>query len=873
MVFLALVLVLLPVGVCSLLPDPECAVSKPLPILHDYYYTGDLIIPVVISQLLLIYEDIDFTKDPNQLFFEYISGVTQFYQHILAVEFAVKEINENLQILPNVTVGFHIYNNNFHPIWTYLATMKLLSTRDRVVPNFKCDTQKILPAVIAGPNSNICFHMSCILSIYKIAQITYSSATEENDQNGAAFFHWMFPNGNKQYRGLLNLLLHFSWFWIGVIYDEVESLEKFVLELLPLFSQNGICTDIIEKLPTKSFQNGVTEGITDWTVTFQHVFSSTATAMIFHGEVQSMSYLRTMEHLFKFEGTSVQDKRKVWIMTGEIDFTSSLYQRSMGIHFLHGALSLTLNSKEVLGFRQFLQTRSHTSEKRDGFVTAFWQEAFNCSFSTSALDELDENICTGEEKLETLPSSVFEMSMFIHSYAIYNTVYALTYAFHAMHSSPSKRRAVMTGGRRSILTPQSWQISHYLRSRSFNNSAGEFSIDQNGEVVGGYDIINWVTFPNLSFLRIKVGYVDLQDSTGVSFNIDEDAIEWPSIFNQTRPLSLCNDHCSPGYRRVEVEGKPYCCYDCLPCPEGEISTQTDVDRCFPCQEGYYANKDHDLCLRKVVTFLSYEEPLGIGLATSAIVLSFMTALVSAIFVKYHNTPIVKVNNRMLSYTLLISLLLSFLCTLLFIGRPQKMTCLLRQTAFGIVFSVVISCLLAKTTTVVIAFMANKPGSTMNKWMGKRLATSIVLSCSLTQAMICTLWLATSPPFPDSDTESHTQNSVLECNEGSDMFYCVLGFMGFLAIICLNVAFLARKLPDSFNEAKFITFSMLLFCSVWLTFVPTYLSTKGKYTVAVEIFSILASSAGLLSFIFSPKCYIILFRPEQNKREQLMKRKG
>nr|XP_060638910.1 vomeronasal type-2 receptor 26-like [Anolis sagrei ordinatus] len=835
-VFMTLVLVLLPVGACKILPVPKCAVSKHLPILYDYYHSGDLIIPGVLSQLHITYEERNFRKEPNQLSIEEVSY--------------------------------------FYPSWTYLATMKLLSTWDRFVPNYKCDEQKSLPAVIGGPNSNICSHMADILGIYKIAQLIYSSAPEENDKNNAAFFHWMFPNGNKQYLGLLQLLLHFRWTWIGVIYENVESLQTFVLKLLPLFSQNGVCFDIIEKLPDWSLTNDATEMITNWVVIFKLVFDSTASVMIFHGELQSMAKLRTVENFLKFEGIPLQDKGKLWIMTGDTDFTSSLFHRSMGIQFLHGALSFITHSEEVLGFRQFLQTRNHTSEKGDGFVRPFWEEAFNCLFSGPAIDELYENICTGDEKLATLPSSVFEMSMTSHSYAIYNAVYALTHAFHAMHSSPSNRRTAMTGRRESMLTQQSWQIPHYLRSLSFNNSVGEVSFDQNGEVVGGYDIVNWVTFPNMSFLRVKVGSVTSQASTDILLTIDEDAIEWPSRFNQTCPRSLCNDNCPSGYRRAKKEGKPYCCYDCLPCPKGEISNQADMDSCSQCQRGYYPNKNQDLCIPKVIIFLSYTEPLGIGLATSAVALSFITALVLAIFVKYHNTPIVKVNNRMLSYTLLISLLLSFLCTLLFIGQPQKMTCLLRQTAFGIVFSVVISCLLAKTITVVVAFMANKPGSKLKKLIGKRLAISIILLCSFTQVMICTLNLATAPPFPDSDTDSFIQNNVLECNEGSGMMlYCVLGFMGFLAIISFIVAFLAQKLPDSFNEAKFITFSMLLFCSVWFTFVPTYLSSKGKYMVAVEIFSVLASSAGLLGFVFFPKCYIIIFRPEQNKREQLMKRKG
>ena len=291
-----------------------------------------------------------------------------------------------------------------------------------------------------------------------------------------------------------------------------------------------------------------------------------------------------------------------------------------------------------------------------------------------------------------------------------------------------------------------------------------------------------------------------------------------------------------------------------------------------CPDSHYANTEKNYCLKKAVSFLAYEDLLGMILASIALCLSALTVFVIGIFVKHRDTPIVKANNQALSYILLITLTFCFLCSLTFIGQPNKNTCILQQTTFGVAFTAALATVLAKAITVVIAFKATFPGRIVRWLMISRGPNYIIPICTLIQLLLCGIWMATSPPFIDQDAHTEHGHIIILCNKGSAVaFHSVLGYLCLMALGSYAMAFLSRNLPDTFNESKFLSFSMLVFFCVWVTFLPVYHSTKGKVMVAMEVFCILASSTALFAFIFGPKCYIILLRPDKNTFNHIRKK--
>ncbi|XP_015227466.1 PREDICTED: extracellular calcium-sensing receptor-like [Cyprinodon variegatus] len=412
-------------------------------------------------------------------------------------------------------------------------------------------------------------------------------------------------------------------------------------------------------------------------------------------------------------------------------------------------------------------------------------------------------------------------------------------------------------------------LLYHLKKGNFTNQFQErVYFDTKGEPVPLYDIVNWQKDSKGKIRFVKVGDYDGSAPQAQQLRINESTIVWTGGLLQV-PVSQCSAPCPPGSRQARRPGRPHCCFDCLPCADGEISNKSGSTECIKCPDYYWSDKDKVKCVAGIEEFLSFSETMGIILVVLTLLGVILTIIITVIFHCFRTTPIVKANNSEISFLLLLSLKLCFLCSLVFIGQPSAWTCMLRQAAFGISFVICLSCLLVKTVVVLLAFRANIPSSKGPKLFGPSQQRTMIFCTTTPQICLCVGWLLGAPPFPIRNLtyQASYGKIILECKEPWPLgFYLLLSYIGLLAFLCLLLAFLGRKLPDTFNEAKLITFSMLIFWAVWLCFIPAYVSSPGKFSVAVEIFAILASSFGLLLCIFLPKCYIILLHPERNTRK-------
>uniref|UniRef100_A0A8C8TNV7 Vomeronasal type-2 receptor 116-like n=1 Tax=Peromyscus maniculatus bairdii TaxID=230844 RepID=A0A8C8TNV7_PERMB len=774
----------------------------------------------------------------------------KIYHLVLALVFAIEEINRNPHLLPNISLGFDFYNVPYSEKNILMNPLIWLTGLSSPYCNYNCIKKRKSTAAITGPSWAKSAHIGTLLQLYKFPQLTVGPFDSIfNDQGQFTSLYQMAPKGKSLSLAMVSLMLHFGWTWIGLLIPDDHRGTQFLSDIRENMEKNQVCIAFVEMM-----QSSWTSFPEKYWKIIGIIQESLANIIIIYGDNDSLQGL--MRNL----GQQILT-RKVWVMTSQWDVTN------IADYFLldsfHGSLIFSQHHEQVIEFKNFIQTVNPYKYPEDNYLPKLWFLFFECSFS-----ELDCHLlenCQANASLEFLPRHIFDMAMNEDSYNTYKAVYTVAQSLHEM-SLQQVQMQPFGNGERMMFFP--WQLHPFLRNIYLG---GNMALEWKQKSDYKYDILNFWNFPKGLGLKVQVGTFLPNAPLGQQLSLSEQMIQWPKIYSEL-PKSVCSESCGPGFRKVSLEGKAVCCYDCTPCADNEISNETDMEKCMKCPESHYANTEKKYCLQKAVRFLHHKDPLGMSLTTIALCFSVLTTVVLGLFVKHRDTPIVKANNRTLSYMLLITLTVCFLCSLLFIGRPNTTTCILQQITFGGAFTVALATVLAKAITVLIAFKVTFPRRVVRWLIVSKTPNFIIPICSLGHIVLCGIWLGTSPPFLDKDVRTEPGHIILVCNKGSDFaFHSILGYLCSLALGSYTVAFLSRNLPDTFNEAKFLSFSMLVFFCVWVTFLPVYHSTKGKVMVAMEVFSILASSAALLGFIFVPKCYIILIRPDKNSFHHIRNR--
>ncbi|XP_027136149.1 extracellular calcium-sensing receptor [Larimichthys crocea] len=762
------------------------------------------------------------------------------FQYTQAMRFAIEEINNNTDLLPGITLGYKIYDACTSIARGMRVALSLANGNEDVSAPSKepCTRPAQVQAIMGETFSSPCMAIATVIGPFSIPLIShFATCACLSDKTRYPSFLRTIPSDYHQSRALAHLVKHFGWTWVGAIRTNDDYGNNGMDTFTETAQQLGICLEYSVSLfrtdPPDKIQKIV-----------DIIKASTSKVIV--------TFLPTMElHVILRELPKHNLTGYQWVGT-EAWISNSDTADVDRHHILDGAIGLSIVKAHVSGMTEFMMDVKRLNSSRNEMFTEFWETLFSCKFKQLKSSAGNERECTGHEDVTQVQNSFTDMSLMPIFYNVYKGVYAVA---HALHSILNCNK---TCDKNVQLDP--FTILQHIKKIHFKTKEGdEVYFNENGDPAAKYEIVNWQRTENGLVEFITVGLYDASLPADKQMNLRNKSL---------LPVSVCSEKCPPGTHKVLQKGKPVCCYDCVRCAEGEISNNSIT--CVRCDPEFWSNERRDACVKKVAEFLSYEEIMGALLTAASLFGTCMTAVVAFIFFRYRQTPIVRANNSELSFLLLFSLTLCFLCSLTFIGRPSEWSCMLRHTAFGITFVLCISCVLGKTIVVLMAFRATLPGSDVMKWFGPAQQKLSVVGFTFIQVVICILWLTISPPFPFKNFVTFKDKIILECALGSAIgFWAVLGYIGLLAILCFIFAFLARKLPDNFNEAKFITFSMLIFCAVWITFIPAYVSSPGKFSVAVEIFAILASSFGLLICIFIPKCYIILLKPEKNTKKNMM----
>ncbi|XP_033824721.1 taste receptor type 1 member 1 [Periophthalmus magnuspinnatus] len=743
-----------------------------------------------------------------------------------AMRFTVEQIN-NSSLLPGVTLGYQIYDICSISA-SILATLDLLVHQQgggEAEVNQKGSREFV--AVIGPDSSSNSFTPAALLGAYLMPQISYEASNELlSDKNLYPSFFRTIPSDKNQVTAMIQILIRFNWTWIALLGSDNDYGLQGMQSLAKQAPSHGICIAYQGIIPSASDKTAQQ---------MRNMVDSILTT-----KVNTIVAFSSKSKLSGFVPYVIEKNltNKVWLGTEDWS-VATLISTISGVQKIGTVIGISVKNADVQGFAEF--------EKRD--VEKSMQ------YNGSKDGESSENVCLQSTDLYSMAINNYSLETYdlTSSFNVYKAVYAVAHALHTLLKCDSKNC--------SNRTVQPWELLPWLKRVRFSVDNTSVYFDHNGDPPTGYDIVTWIWRGNAWSLRLLGSF----SPDPISLTINEDLIEWHNTEAVDKvPLSICSTPCPTGHKKI-LTGQHSCCFDCQACPAAHFLNISDPTDCQPCPAVKWAPEKSEHCLDRTVLLLSWDDPLAIALLFFMACCLFMTISSAIILLLHITTPVAKSAGGRTCLLMLAALTLAALSSLCHFGHPSQLGCLLKHPLFIFSFTVCLAAITVRAFQVVCIFkFASKLPPTYDRWAKNNGPEWTIFIVSFAILVISILRVGVDPPKPSKDFAFYYHSIVLECSNTLSIGSVVeVAYVSILSMLCFFFSYLGKDLPANYNEAKCVTFSLMVYMISWISFFTLHLISRGPFTMAAHVFAILFSVLAFYGGYFLPKIYIIVLKPELN----------
>uniref|UniRef100_A0A915PZJ0 G-protein coupled receptors family 3 profile domain-containing protein n=1 Tax=Setaria digitata TaxID=48799 RepID=A0A915PZJ0_9BILA len=678
--------------------------------------------------------------------------------------------------------------------------------------------KKTAPVVaIVGPaKSSTTIAVQNLLQVFHIPQIGYGATTADlSDKEQYGYFMRVVPADTWQAKLVVAMLEHFNWTYVAVIYSAGNYGEKGFEELERMINSDqseNVCIAYSEKV--KSLAEPAE---------FEKILNALSSQKSVPQVVVCFCEGLTMHGMFKAQQRLRKKNPKLrpfqWICTDgwndRLDVVDGVELEAAG------SFSIRIHSPHVKWFDQYYFSLNPENNTLNPWFREFWQEKFNCQF-TVPKDDLE----TKDAKLSQVVNSIRVVGL----------------ALQALYNDRCKENSTMCT---EIFALNGTLLLKYMLNVTFVDQFNqEIYFDANGDPPAWYDVLNYVG--GKEGFRM-VGEYRKKRLGKYRLKITEDDIMFYDKTNQI-PESVCSQPCKIGQRLVV----------------GSVRTVWRIKLLITqlvCVKIVRLDACHPL-LHEGPNWSSTGIILALLLASIGTLMTLFTVL---IFIRYNHTPVVKSTTRELSYIILSGITICYAVSYAVLATPCFATCFLSRTLPPVAFSMIYSALLTKTNRIARILAGSKKRILTKKPRFLSTSSQVVITWILVciECIIVAVGVIEEMPQAGFDPYYQPQRMVLVCSTTTFAFLTPFLWNLFLISLCTLYAVKTRNLPENFNEAKFIGFTMYCTLVVWSAFIVLHLGTTNKALTMSFSFSLSASIA--LVLLFFPKLYIILLHPEKNVR--------